>query len=57
MMFGSCLEDSLPPVIVDIVQMVNYVTNPIQFRGGGTKTFYIYAMKKYNKKFLCLFCA
>ena len=50
-MFGSCLEDPLPLVIIDALQIVNYVTYPIQFQVGA-KMFYIYTMKKHIKKFL-----
>ena len=53
---GSVWKAALSLVIIDTLQIVNYVTNAIQFQ-GGTKFFYIYSMKKYNKKFLYLFCA
>ena len=39
-MFGSCLEDPLFLVIIDTLQIINYVTNPIQLQ-EGTKIFYI----------------
>ena len=55
-MFETCLEDPLPLVIIDTLQIVNYVTNLILFQ-GGTKIFNVYTMKKFNKKFLYLFCA
>ena len=34
-------------------EIINYVTNPIQFQ-GGTKIFYIYTRKKYKMFILCL---
>ena len=53
-MFGSCLKDRPLLVITDKLQIVNYDANPIQLQ-GGTKIFYIYTLKKYNKKLICIF--
>ena len=52
---ATCLEeDLLLPVIIDKLQIVNDVANPIQFQ-GETKIFYIHTVKKYNKKFCIYF--
>ena len=53
---GPVWKTALSLVIIDTLQIIDYVTNPIQFQGEN-KNFYIYSMKKYNKKFLYLFCA
>ena len=47
---GPVWKTALSLVIIDTLQIVNYVTNAIQFQ-RRTKIFYIYSMKKYNKKF------
>ena len=52
---GPVWKTALSLVIIDTLQIINYVANPIQFQ-GETQIFYIYSMKKYNKKFLYLFC-
>ena len=36
-------------------EIINYVTNLIQFQ-GGTKIFYIYTGKKYKKIFIFILC-
>ena len=54
--FGPIWKTALSLVIIDTLQIVNYVTNAIQYQRAD-KNFYIYATKKYNKKFLYLFCA
>ena len=54
--FGPVWKTALSLVIIDSLQIIDYVTNAIQFQ-RGTKIFYIYAMKRYDKKFLYLFCA
>ena len=53
---GPVWKTALSLVIIGTLQIINYVTNSIQFQGGN-KIFYIYSMKNYNKKFLYLFCA
>ena len=52
-MFGFCLEDLLPLVIIDTLQIVNYVTNPILFQ--GEQKFFIFILGKNNKKFYIYF--
>ena len=39
-MYVSCLEDPPRLVIIDTLQIVNYVTNPIQFQGDFLHLYY-----------------
>ena len=48
MMFRSCLEDPLFQVIIDTLQIINYVTNPVP---GGNKIFLHLYYEKIKQKF------
>ena len=53
-MFGSCLEDPLPAVIIGTLQIVNYVTNPIQFQVGTKIFIFILCFKSIGRYWLYL---
>ena len=53
---GPAWKTALSLVIIDTLQIINYVTNPIQFQGGNTNFSFLF-YEKYNKKFLYLFWA
>ena len=53
---GPVWKTALFLVIIDTLQIIDYVTNAIQLQGGNKNFLYLF-YEKYNKKFLYLFCA
>ena len=53
-MFGSCLEDSLPLVIIATLQTGNYVTNPIQLEGEQKFFIFILCLESIDRYWLDL---